>query len=89
MKLKILTPEKMVLEKDVDSVTLPGKAGQFTVLAGHDLMAAELKAGKLFFRWTDGERKPMRGDYDVSEGFAEINSSAATVFVSSARGVND
>ncbi len=89
MKLKILTPGKLVLEKEVDSVTMPGKAGQFTVLSGHDLMAAELQAGRLFIRWTDAERKPMRGDYDVGEGFAEITREGAAVFVSSAKGAKD
>lgn len=84
MKLKIITPEKLVLEKDVDSVTLPGKEGQFTALNGHDLLVAELVSGNLFFRWTDSEGKPHREDYEIGPGLAEVIKSAAMVFVANA-----
>lgn len=84
MKLKILTPEKLFLERDVDSVTMPGKAGQLTVLAGHDLLLTELVAGKLFFRWTDSEGKPQREDCSVGAGVAEVVQDAVRVFVATA-----
>ena len=84
MKLKILTPEKLVLEKDVESVTLPGKAGQLTVLAGHDVLLTELAAGKLFFRYADSDGKPQREDHEVGDGMAEIVKDAVRVFVATA-----
>ena len=84
MLLKILTPEKLVVEKEVGSVTLPGKAGQLTVLAGHDFLLTELAAGRLFFRYADSDGKPQREDHEVGEGMAEIVKDAVRVFVATA-----
>jgi len=84
MKLKILTPEKMVLEKEVDSVTMPGEAGQFSVMSGHDLLVAKLVSGPLFVRWTDSEGKQQREDYEIAAGIAEVRRDTALVFTSTA-----
>ncbi|MFH0800616.1 MAG: hypothetical protein V2A66_10625 [Pseudomonadota bacterium] len=88
MKLKILTPAKIVLERDVDSVTLPGEAGQLTVLPGHDRLIAGLKPGRIYFRYLDKEKKPRREDYDAGSGFVEVTKDAASVFVDSVAAVN-
>jgi len=84
MNLKIITPVKLVLEKEVDSVTMPGEAGQFTVMSGHDLLVAKLASGLLFVRWTDHEGKPQREDYEIAAGIAEIRRDTALVFTSTA-----
>lgn len=84
MKLKLITPEKIVIEKKVTSVTLPGSAGEFTVLPGHDRMITPLNSGPLFFRYNDSENKECREDYPIETGSAEVLKDTVTVFVKSA-----
>lgn len=68
MKLKIITPEKLFLEKEVDSVTLSGETGQMTLLPGHAAMVASLKRGKFYTRTgaTKSEEIELQG------GFVEV-----------------
>ncbi len=47
IKLKIATPEKLILEEEVDLVTLPTKMGAITVLPDHIPLISELKFGEL------------------------------------------
>lgn len=84
MKLKILTPEKMILEQEVDSVTLPAEAGQLTTQDGHDIMLAELGGGRMYCRYTGPDGSPKREDFDVDTGIAEITKDSTNVFVARA-----
>ena len=45
MHFKIVTPERILLETEVDSVTLPTTLGEITVLPHHVPLAAQLAAG--------------------------------------------
>ncbi|MDR0294634.1 MAG: ATP synthase F1 subunit epsilon [Prevotellaceae bacterium] len=45
MKLDILTPKKTFFSGEVDSVTLPGTLGVFTLLPGHAPMISSLRSG--------------------------------------------
>lgn len=47
MKLKIVTPEKLILDQEASSVTLPGTEGEMTILPHHAAMVATLKKGKV------------------------------------------
>lgn len=84
MKLKIMTPEKLVLEEHVDSVTLPGRAGQLTVLDGHDKLIAELSEGRLYYRYVDADGKPVREDFNIGAGCAEVLKDITRVFTEKA-----
>ena len=50
MKLKVISPEAVVFEGDVDSVTLPGELGAFTVLKNHASLISNLTVGKMVYR---------------------------------------
>ncbi len=73
IKLKIVTPERIILEEDVDQVTLPTVEGEITVLAGHVPLISALKAGELVAK-KGGEYIPMA----VVGGFIEVKSGAAS-----------
>ena len=45
MKLDILTPQKTFFSGEVDSVTLPGNLGVFTILPDHAPMISSLRSG--------------------------------------------
>lgn len=68
MKLKIITPDKLFLEKEVDSVTLSGETGQMTILPGHAAMLASLKPGKFYTR-TGGAKSE---EIELQRGFVEV-----------------
>lgn len=50
LKFKLATPERLVLEADVDSVTVPTQMGQITVLPNHIPLVANLEPGELIIR---------------------------------------
>lgn len=67
LKLKIVTPEKLILEETVDQVTLPTTVGELTILADHIPIIASLASGDIV-AVKDGEQIPMA----VSGGFVEV-----------------
>jgi F-type H+-transporting ATPase subunit epsilon len=50
MILRLFTPERKVIEAEVDAVTAPGIEGEFGVLPGHIPFITTLKIGELAFR---------------------------------------
>ncbi len=71
LKLKIITPERTVLEEMVDQVTLPTTEGEITILPDHIALVSALKTGDIVAK-KDGEPIPMA----VVGGFIEVNKSA-------------
>ncbi|HEY4503232.1 MAG TPA: ATP synthase F1 subunit epsilon [Candidatus Paceibacterota bacterium] len=67
LKLKIVTPERLVLEEMVDQVSLPTTEGEITVLPNHIPLVVGLKSGDVV-AMTSGEYVPMA----VAGGFIEV-----------------
>ncbi|MBP7006522.1 MAG: ATP synthase F1 subunit epsilon [Candidatus Pacebacteria bacterium] len=67
LKLKIITPEKLILEEMVDSVTVPTKQGEITILPDHVPLISEMSSGEIV-AMSDSESIPMA----VVGGFVEI-----------------
>ncbi len=70
LKLKIVTPERLVLEEMVDQVSLPTTEGEITILPGHIPLITGLKAGDVV-GFVNGEHVPMA----VVGGFIEVKKS--------------
>ena len=51
--LEIVTPDKLLLSKEVDEVTCPGTEGEFGVLPGHCQFLSSLHVGELKYRVGD------------------------------------
>jgi F-type H+-transporting ATPase subunit epsilon len=66
-----------IFDGDAVSVTLPGEAGDFTVLAHHEAFVSPLKAGEARVKTADGttSRIPVTG------GVAEVSHNQATVLL--------
>ena len=47
LKLKIVTPERVLLEGEVESVSLPTQMGEITILPNHIPLVASLAPGEL------------------------------------------
>ncbi len=67
LKLKIITPERLVLEEMVDQVSLPTTLGEITVLPEHIPLITSLASGDIV-ALINGEHIPMA----VVGGFIEV-----------------
>ena len=67
LKLKIVTPERLVLEEMVDQVSLPTTLGEITVLPDHVPLISGLASGDVV-AYANGEHVPMA----VVGGFVEV-----------------
>ncbi|MDO8494612.1 MAG: ATP synthase F1 subunit epsilon [Deltaproteobacteria bacterium] len=81
MKLKVCTPEKLLLEAEVDSVTLPGSLGQMTILPKHAAFVSTLGSGNFYYRVRE---KKHEGFY-INEGFVEVLKDVVTIATKEAR----
>ena len=75
----LVSPERLLLSKPVDMVTVPGSEGYMGVMAGHASLVSTLRAGMIDMQ-DDGQdtRFFIRG------GFAEINAEKITVLAEEA-----
>ena len=53
MNLKIITPEKIILEKEVLSMTVPTGTGELTILPGHANLLTTLSLGNITYHETN------------------------------------
>ncbi len=85
IKFKIVSPERVVYEDDVDQITLPAKEGEITILSNHIPLVASLHAGELVVK--QGERFiPMA----ISGGLVEVQpGSIVVVLADTAEKVED
>jgi F-type H+-transporting ATPase subunit epsilon len=67
IKLKVVTPERLVLEELVDEVIVPTTEGEIGVLPGHIPLIAGLASGDVV-GIVNGEQVPMA----VVGGFVEV-----------------
>lgn len=67
LQLKIVTPEKLIFEEEVESVTIPTTEGEITILPDHIPLIATLASGNIIAN-SNGEEIPMA----VVGGFVEV-----------------
>jgi F-type H+-transporting ATPase subunit epsilon len=67
LQLKIVTPERLILEEMVESVTIPTTEGEITILPDHVPLIATLASGDIV-AFASGEHIPMA----VVGGFIEV-----------------
>lgn len=80
LKLDIVTPDGRVFSQDVQSVTLPGKEGEFGVLPGHSSLVSLLTCGVIEIEKLDGERDSVLIDW----GYAKVDENSVDILVDGA-----
>jgi F-type H+-transporting ATPase subunit epsilon len=75
VRLKVITPHRVLCEADADEVSLPGLDGQIGILPGHRPMVVALGEGTLTYRAGD-----ETGAYAVRGGYAEVRGDQVLVF---------
>ena len=84
MQLRIITPKKMVLEEEIESVTLPSVEGEITILPNHVSLFSLLKEGVVKIKY---ERKE---DFlAIGGGYVETNGEYVNILVSRAYGQDE
>ncbi len=79
IQLDVVTPDRLVVAKQVEMVVAPGAEGEFGVLAGHIPFLSTLRSGEL--RYTTGGQVSY---LSVTGGFAEVGPEKVTVLADSA-----
>ncbi len=79
LKLEIVTPERRVLDTEVEMVTVPTASGEAGILSNHAPLVSELKAGVLSYT--------LRGNVDrlaIASGFVEVSGNKVSVLTDAA-----
>ena len=79
LKLEIVTPERRVLDTEVEMVTIPTASGEAGILTNHAPLVSELKAGVLSYS--------LRGNIDrlaIAAGFVEVSGNKVSVLTDAA-----
>jgi len=80
LRVRLVTPERILFEAVADSVDLPGKTGYFEPLYGHAPLVSLLGAGDVVVHGgaQDGQR------YNVNWGFVEVLPERVTILANDA-----
>lgn len=84
LKVRIVTPERVVFDGDVDSVIATAFDGQFGVLPGHAPMVAQLGIGE--FRVQQGDRLTW---FVLGSGFLHVLDDVVSVLTAYAEAANE
>lgn len=94
-QLKIVSPERVLFDDEVDEVILNTKLGQITVLPRHIPMISILKAGEVLIR-KSGESKEHAGAAGAGEiplvisgGFVEISRDRVVILADTAEHIQE
>jgi F-type H+-transporting ATPase subunit epsilon len=81
MLLKIATPKKLAVEKEIESITVPTASGEITILPKHANLLSLLTSGVLTIR-TQKEEEYM----GIGGGYLETDGKTVHILVSRAYG---
>lgn len=78
-RLRIVTPERLLLDEEVEEVVAPGTAGEFGVLPDHIAFLTTLAPGRLSYK-TGGQWQVIA----IFGGYAEVVDNVMTVLADGA-----
>lgn len=80
LKVRLVTPERILVDTDAEAVEIPGKTGYLEVLYGHAPLLTEIGAGMVRLHGAaSGE-----GSYMIARGFAEVLPERVTILAEEA-----
>jgi F-type H+-transporting ATPase subunit epsilon len=84
LRVRLVTPERVLFEASAAAVELPSKSGYMEVLFGHAPLLAELGAGDVVVHGASGDGVSGDSRYNVSWGFVEVLPDRVTILASDA-----
>lgn len=80
LKLRIITPERVVLEQEVEQVTATAVDGQLSILPNHEPLVTPLAIDILQYKYTSPETKHKEEDFAaIMGGVLEVKNNEVTV----------
>jgi F-type H+-transporting ATPase subunit epsilon len=79
LRLRVVTPRRLLVDAEVESVSLPGLDGRLGILPGHRPLMTALGRGPVELR-----REGRDESYEIDGGYAEIHPDHVLVFTRSA-----
>ena len=76
LNLKIVSPEKTVFKGDVESVLVPGTAGEFEILTDHVPIISTLSEGRVQYSSKEGKK-----ELQIHGGFVEVRRNEVSLCV--------
>lgn len=76
LQLKIVSPQKIEFQGEVDSVLVPGTMGQFEILVNHAPIISSLGAGEVVYAASDGNHS-----VEIAGGFVEVQQNKVSLCV--------
>jgi len=77
LKLKIVSPERIEFDGEVESVLVPGSQGQFEILNDHAPIISTLDKGVVEYGLPKGQKVQL----DILGGFVEVQQNEVSVCV--------
>jgi F-type H+-transporting ATPase subunit epsilon len=81
LTVRLVVPDRILVDQTADAVEVPGKNGYFEVLYGHAPLLSEIGAGEV--RLHGGESGDQR--YSVARGFVEVLPDRVTILAETAQ----
>ena len=81
INFELVSPERLLVSEEVDSITLPGSGGDMTILGNHAPVMTTLRPGVLAVTKAGGSRD----EFVVFGGFADVTVNGCTVLAEDAR----
>jgi F-type H+-transporting ATPase subunit epsilon len=75
LKFDLVSPDRLLISEDVESVVVPGGEGYFTVFAQHAPLMSTLKPGQIEVKALSGEVRK----FFVRGGFANVTPAGLTI----------
>lgn len=76
LNLKIVSPEKTVFKGEVESVLVPGTAGEFEILTDHAPIISTLSEGRVQYSSKEGKK-----GLQIHGGFVEVRRNEVSLCV--------
>lgn len=76
LRLKIVSPEKVTFDGEVESVVVPGTAGSFEILDHHAPIISSLEKGEVTYTTSEG-----RSSLNVLGGFVLVKQNEVSLCV--------
>ena len=77
LKLKIISPERIIFTGEVDNVVVPGTLGEFEILSNHAPIISSPEKGTIRFIMPKGEKTAI----DILGGFVEVQKNEVSMCV--------
>lgn len=84
-QFELVSPERLLVSEQVESVVIPGAEGEMTIMANHAPVMTTIKPGVVTLKAASGQEER----YVVFGGFADIPPTGCTLLAESAVSVKD